>query len=97
MNHSYTTGEEKMLRERWHECTTKELADEIGVSERALTMHASRMGLKRVSHQCGVPWRDDEVKAVRLLACMGLSDVEIADALNRGVRGVRRLRLKMGV
>lgn len=94
--HQYTTGEEAMIRERWGEVSPKVLADELGVSEEALVRHARRMGLRLTPGRGGMVWKDHEDKALRLLASFGATDRQIADALHRGERSVKRRRQKIG-
>ena len=94
--HQYTTGEEAMIRERWGKVPPQVLADEIGVTERALVLHAYKMGLRLTPGRGGMAWSDHEDKALRLLAGFGATDRQIADALHRGERSVKRRRMKIG-
>ena len=94
--HTWTTGEEAFVRERWDTMPIQEMADEIGVSEDALKTHALRMGLTQTPVR-RPHWSREEDALVRLLAQRGRQAGEIAEVMGRGAHAVRNRMRRLGV
>lgn len=97
MSHTWTTGEDALIRRWWGRVDKQRMADELGVSVGALMEHVRRMDpplpRMRMYERGGLAWTPWEDAALRLMDGYGVPLAEIAEALQRGRQSVaRRLR-----